>query len=112
MRKTDPKLIVNVTVKDEELEEKVKIAVEEYIDKIVQSEELNNIINKYIDSRVTRSLDDYIYQIDAGYHTPKRAALDKKVDEIIENIVDKKIKQKILEELVDKFNISIKEDKN
>ena len=35
MKKSNPKLILNLSVEDEELEKKIEIAMEQYVDKIV-----------------------------------------------------------------------------
>lgn len=53
MKKSNPKLIFNFTIENPEFEEKVKIAMDEYAEKLI-IENLDNAIIKIVDRRIER----------------------------------------------------------
>ena len=61
MTKSNPKMILNLNIENEEFENKVQVAVDHYIDDIVHSvasEKLNTAIKRYVDKK----LDDILHE--------------------------------------------------
>lgn len=104
MKKTNPKLILNLNLEQAELDNKISIAIDEYINNFVCSGEADakvaEHVHKYIDKRVNNillekrwdnssliggvSLDTYIQKI-AG----------PKVEQAIDKIINKLISERI-----------------
>lgn len=55
MKKNDPKIILNVQLTNEELEEKVKIAMDKYVDQLIWSK-IDDTILKILDRRIENIL--------------------------------------------------------
>lgn len=53
MKKSEPKMILNISLNSEEIEEKVKIAMDEYAEKVTY-ENLDEEITKIVDKRIER----------------------------------------------------------
>ena len=99
MKKNEPKMILNVSIENDELEEKIKIAIEEYTEKII-SKNLDDVIAKFIDKKLDRLLngsrydsgrqirgvyfEDYIMQM------TERSIADA-IDKNIKKILEKKL---------------------
>ena len=64
MTKTDPKMIINLNISDEEFEKKIKLAVDKYIESILDScagEKVNEAIKKYVDKKIDAILAERRY---------------------------------------------------
>ena len=55
MKKSEPKMILNVQINNDELEEKVKIAMDKYAEQLVLKN-LDNTITKIVERRIDRLL--------------------------------------------------------
>lgn len=53
MKKSEPKMILNISLNSEEIEEKVKIAMDEYVEKVIYKN-LDEEITKIVDKRIER----------------------------------------------------------
>ena len=53
MKKSEPKMILNISLNSEEIEEKVKIAMDEYAEKVIYKN-LDEEITKIVDRRIER----------------------------------------------------------
>ena len=56
MKRTDPRLLINLNISDEEFEQHIQLAVDKYIESVVESscnEKVDAAIKKYVDSRVS-----------------------------------------------------------
>lgn len=53
MKKSEPKMILNISLNSEEIEEKVKIAMDEYAEKVTYKN-LDEEITKIVDKRIER----------------------------------------------------------
>ena len=53
MKKNEPKMILNVTIDNDELEEKVKIAMDKYAEQLVLKN-LDDTITKIVENRIDR----------------------------------------------------------
>lgn len=51
MKKTDPKIILNVQLENQELEEKVRIAMDKYVEQLI-IKNLDDVIAKIIEKRI------------------------------------------------------------
>ena len=99
MKKSNPKLILNLSVEDEELETKIEVAMEQYVDKIV-SKNLDAIIEKFITKRIDEIVDSnnrYSYYTIGGKtlddYVKERVntAITNTIDNNIQEILSKKI---------------------
>lgn len=57
MKKSEPKLILNLSIEDEELENKIKIAMDGYAEDLVKKN-LDDIIRKIVNERIDRLVKD------------------------------------------------------
>lgn len=55
MKKSEPKMILNLSLENEEFEKKIEIAMDEYLDKITQKE-----LDEFIQKVVTKRIDELI----------------------------------------------------
>lgn len=58
MKKSEPKMILNISLNSEEIEEKVKIAMDEYVEKVIYKnldEEITKIVDRRIEKLVSAS---------------------------------------------------------
>lgn len=53
MKKSEPKMILNISLNSEEIEEKVKIAMDEYVEKAIYKN-LDEEITKIVDKRIEK----------------------------------------------------------
>ena len=63
MKKNEPKMILNVAIDNDELEEKIKIAMDQYVEKLVVKN-LDDAIVKLVDKRIDRLLNGYNWDSD------------------------------------------------
>lgn len=55
MKKSKPKMILNVSIENDELDEQIKIAMDQYVEKLVLKN-LDDVIVKLVDKRIGRLL--------------------------------------------------------
>ena len=55
MRKSEPKIILNLSVENSELDEKIKIAIDNYVEQSVYAE-LDPVIEKIVSKRIDKLL--------------------------------------------------------
>ena len=55
MKKSEPKMILNVAIENSELEEKVKIAMDKYMEQLV-CKDIDAMVMKYVDKRISELL--------------------------------------------------------
>lgn len=55
MKKSEPKIILNLSLENSELEDKVKIALDQYTEQLIVKN-LDDAIAKYVDKRIDRLL--------------------------------------------------------
>ena len=56
MKKSEPKIILNLSVENSELDEKIKLAIDEYVENSVYAQ-LDNAVEKIVDKRIDKLLD-------------------------------------------------------
>ena len=64
MKKSEPKIILNLSIENNELEEKVKIAMDKYMEQLVLKD-LDDAIVKYVDGRINRLLNGKSWSSDS-----------------------------------------------
>lgn len=52
MKKSEPKMILNVSIENSEIEEKVKIAMDKYMEQLV-CKDIDEMVMKYVDKRIS-----------------------------------------------------------
>ena len=55
MKKSEPKMILNLSIENDELEEKIKIAMDRYTEDLIRKD-LDEAIAKYVEKRIDRLL--------------------------------------------------------
>ena len=63
MKKSEPKMILNVAIENDELDEKIKIAMDQYIEKLAQKH-LDDAIVKLVEKRVDRLINGNRWETD------------------------------------------------
>ena len=63
MKKSEPKMILNVAIENDELDEKIKIAMDQYIEKLAQKP-LDDAIVKLVEKRVDRLINGNRWETD------------------------------------------------
>ena len=64
MKKNDPKMILNLTIENDELEERVKIAMDKYADQLIVKN-LDGAIERIVDKRIDRLINGNRWDNDA-----------------------------------------------
>ena len=99
MKKSEPKMILNVAIENTELEEKIKIAMDKYIDQLIRKD-LDDVIVKYVDKRITGLLNsrgwDYDRRIDGVYFSE---FVRKRTEQAIIDAIDKNAKEILAKKL-------------
>lgn len=63
MKKSEPKMILNLSIENSELDEKIKIAMDKYTEDLIRKD-LDDAVAKYIDERINRLLKGNKYSWD------------------------------------------------
>lgn len=96
MKKNEPKMILNISIENDELEEKIKIAMEEYTEKLI-TKNLDDVIAKFINKRLDRLLNGSRWSSDKQIRGVYfEDYIEQKTERAIADAIDKNIK-KILE---------------
>lgn len=64
MKKSEPKIILNLSVENSELDEKIKIAMDEYVEKSVYSQ-LDDVVANIVTKRIDRLIHSPSWQPDS-----------------------------------------------
>jgi hypothetical protein len=63
MKKSEPKMILNLSIENNELEEKIKIAMDKYTEDLIRKD-LDEAVAKYVEERINRLLNGNKYTWD------------------------------------------------
>lgn len=63
MKKSEPKIILNLSVENSELDEKIKIAMDKYVEQSVYAE-LDGTIKKIVDKRIDKLVNGRYWESD------------------------------------------------
>ena len=93
MKKSEPKMILNVAFESEELDEKVQIAMEKYV-KDLMLKNLDSTIEKLVVQRITRLVSGkFAYSADGTLNGKSlEAFIREATNDIIEDVIEKNIK--------------------
>ena len=93
MKKSEPKMILNISLSSEEIEEKVKIAMDEYVQKVIYKN-LDEEIAKVIDKRIERLVSAPNWSNDRLINDmPFSDFVKSKTEKAIGDFVEKNIKE-------------------
>lgn len=93
MKKSEPKIILNISLDSEEIEEKVKIAMDEYVQKVIYKN-LDEEIAKVIDKRIERIVSAPNWSNDRLINDmPFADFVKSKTEKVIGDFVEKNIKE-------------------
>lgn len=99
MKKSEPKMILNVTIENNELEEKVKIAMDKYAEQLVLKN-LDSTITKIVENRIDKLINgrnwDFDRKIQGKYFSDfvkskTEAALVEAIEKNAKEILAKKL---------------------
>ena len=107
MKKSDTRMILNVSISDEDLEKHIEIAIEKYIESILDAEaneKVDAAIKKYVDKKIDAVLNEKRYNnlsmVEGKYLSDLIAdAARPKVQKVISSSITKAV----TEALADKF---------
>ena len=89
MKKSEPKMILNISLSSEEIEEKVKIAMDEYVQKVIYKN-----LDKEIDKRIDRLVSAPNWSNDRLINDmPFSDFVKSKTEKAIGDFVEKNIKE-------------------
>ena len=93
MKKSEPKMILNVAFESEELDEKVQIAMEKYVEDLMLKN-LDSTIEKLVVQRVTRLVSGkFAYSADGTLNGKSlEVFIREATNDIIEDVIEKNIK--------------------
>jgi hypothetical protein len=63
MKKSEPKIILNLSVENSELDEKIKVAMDKYVEQSVYAQ-LDEAIEKIVDKRISKLLNSHCWDPD------------------------------------------------
>ena len=93
MKKSESKIILNFAIKDEEFEEKVKIALDEYAEKVILKN-LDDTIAKIVQNRIERLTASKPWESARIFDGKSlNTYVQEKVDLAIKETVDKNLKE-------------------
>lgn len=93
MKKSEPKLILNVSLTSEELEEKVKIAIDKYAENVIYKN-LDEEIAKIVDRRIERLVSASSWSSDRKIQGVSfEQFVRDRTEKAIESFADKNIKE-------------------
>ena len=115
MKKNDARIIVNLNLTDEDLENKVELAVADYINKCICSDKIEELIRNRTQSVMEQRLDEIFhygfrrkvdkFNID-GHSYSAKEIIEKEVEKLIaEFMSSEKIAKMIIKKLYQSFNI-------
>ena len=107
MKKSEPKMILNVSFDNNELEEKVKIATDKYVEQLVLKD-LDNTIAKIVEKRIDRLIHGCSWNSDRKIQgIPLETFVRERTENVLAEFIDKNIK-KILNKKITELIISNK----
>ena len=109
MKRTDTKMILNLTIENTEFEQHIEKAIDKYIEDVLDakvSEKVTEAVKKYIDKKIDLILSERRYDngslMEGKYLSDYIAKLAKpKVEDVISNV----IAQSVTEVLQNKFKV-------
>ena len=92
MKKSKPKMILNLSLENDELEEKVKIAIYKYVEDLI-IKNLDDVIAKLVERRIDNLLSESRYSSNSKINGKLFSEFVRdKTEKQIEEVIDKNIK--------------------
>lgn len=92
MKKSKPKMILNLSLENDELEEKVKIAIDKYVEDLI-IKNLDDVIAKLVERRIDNLLSESRYSSNSKINGKLFSEFVRdKTEKQIEEVIDKNIK--------------------
>ena len=99
MKKNDPKMILNVTIDNNELEEKVKIAMDKYTEQLVLKN-LDDTILRIVENRIDRLINGRNWDSDRKIQGMYFSDFVKsKTEKVLAEAIDKNAKEILVKKL-------------
>ena len=101
MKKSEPKMILNLSVENSELEEKIKIAMDKYTEDLIRKD-LDAAVAKYVEERITRLLNGNKYSWDNDRKIQGMCFTDfvrSKTEQAIADVIEKNAKDILAKKL-------------
>lgn len=99
MKKSEPKLILNLSIEDEELENKIKIAMDGYAEDLVKKN-LDDIIRKIVNERIDRLVKDSKWGNEGKIEGKQLYTfVQERTESVISEAIDKNIKDIFAEKI-------------
>ena len=99
MKKNEPKMILNVTIDNDELEEKVKIAMDKYAERLVLKN-LDETIVRIVENRIDKLLNGYNWDSDRRIQGMYFSDFVKsKTEQAIADVIEKNAKEILAKKL-------------
>lgn len=103
MNKSNPKIILNLSIENEELENKVRIAMDEYVEKLIVKN-LDDTIAKIVGNRIDKLLNGRVYSWDSDRKI-QGVSLEQfvkdRTEKTITEIIDKNAKEILAKRLAE-----------
>lgn len=101
MNKKEPKIILNLSFEDNELEEKVKIAMDKYAEQLV-TKNLDDVIKKIVDKRIENLLSASSWNNERKINgVTLEEFVKSKTEGVISDFVDKNAKEILAKRLAE-----------
>ena len=92
MKKSKPKMILNLSLENDELEEKIKIAIDKYVEDLI-IKNLDDVIAKLVERRIDNLLSESRYSSNSKINGKLFSEFVRdKTEKQIEEVIDKNIK--------------------
>ena len=99
MKKSEPKMFINISITNEEFEEKIKIAMDDYAEKVIYKN-LDETIQKIVDRRIERLLSSSYWSNENKINGVRfEEFVKQKTESAIEEAIDKNAKDILVKRL-------------
>lgn len=101
MKKNEPKMILNLTIENDELEEKIKIAMDRYAEQLI-AKNLDDTIVKIVDHRIDKLINGSSWESDAKIQgITFREFVKQRTENALVDAIDKNAKDILVKKLVE-----------
>lgn len=99
MKKSEPKMILNVTIDNQELEEKVKIAMDKYAEQLVLKN-LDDTIARIVENRVNKLINGHTWEPERKINgVTLEAFVKERTEQALTEAIDKNAKEILAKKL-------------
>lgn len=99
MKKSQPKMILNVAIENDELDEKIKIAMDEYVEQLV-IKNLDDVIVKFVEKRIYKLINGRGWESDSKIQGVSFYDFVKsRTEQVLTDAIDKNAKEILAKKL-------------